>query len=99
MLDFYLIPDSQNISSKGLTLEHIGGIEYEPFVELQAARIIESCLDYYGEFRWGNELVIRKQQQLRQLPEAAVSSDTRKIFVAVLQRAVQAHCGLLAQGD
>ena len=99
MLDFYLIPDSHNLSSKGLTLELIGGIEYEAFIELQAAGIIESWLDYYGEFRWGNELVIRKQQQLRQLSAAAVSSDTRKVFVALLQRAAQAHCGLQAQGD
>ncbi|RSK50032.1 hypothetical protein [Hymenobacter rigui] len=99
MLDFYLIPDSQNISSKGLMLERIGGIEYEAFIELQAAGIIESWLDYYGKFRWGNELVIRKQQQLRQLPAAAVSPGTRAAFMALLQQAAQAHCGLLAEGD
>jgi hypothetical protein len=99
MLDFYLIPDSQNLSSKGLTLERIGGIEYEAFVELQAAGIVESWLDYYGKFRWGNELVIRKQQQLRQLPAAAVSPGTRAAFMALLQQAAQAHCGLSAEGD
>ncbi|AHJ97960.1 hypothetical protein [Hymenobacter swuensis] len=99
MLDFYLIPDSQNISSKGLTLERIGGIEYEAFIELQAAGIIESWLDYYSEFRWGNELIIRKQQQLHQLPATAVHSGTRTVFATLIQLAAQAHCGLLAQGD
>ncbi|MDU0368788.1 hypothetical protein ACFPAF_00150 [Hymenobacter endophyticus] len=99
MLDFYLVSDSQNLSSKGLTLERIGGIEYEVFVELQVAGIIEPWLDYYGKFRWGNELVIRKQQQLHRLPAAAVSPGTRAAFAALLQFAVQAHCGLLAEGD
>lgn len=99
MLDFYLIPDSQNLSSKGLTLERIGGIEYEMFVELQAAGIIESRLDYYGKFRLGNELIIRKQQQLRQLPATAVSLGTQVAFLALLQQAAQVHCGLLAEGD
>ncbi|MET4105971.1 hypothetical protein [Hymenobacter sp. UYP22] len=99
MLDFYLISDIQNLSSKGLTLERIGGIEYEAFVELQAAGIIESWLDYYGKFRWGNKLVIRKQQQMRQLPIAAVHPGTHAAFTALLQQAAQAHCGLLAEGD
>lgn len=99
MLDFYLIPDSQNLSSKGLELEHAGGIEYEAFIELKAAGIIESWLDYYGKFRWGNELVIRKQQHLSQLPATAVGPGTLTAFTALLQRAEQAYCGLLAQGD
>ncbi|MBT2557617.1 hypothetical protein J7E24_07465 [Hymenobacter sp. ISL-91] len=99
MLDFYLIQDSHNISSKGLTLERFGGMEYEAIIELQAAGIIESWLDYYGKFRWGNELIIRKQQQMSQLPKAAVDPSTRIVFAALLQRAAQAHCGLLAQGD
>lgn len=98
MLDFYLIPDSQNVSSKGLVLERIGGIEYEAFIELQTAGIIESWLDYYGQFRWGNELITRKQQ-LHQLPIDAAGLDTHRVFAALLQRAAQAHCGLLAQGD
>ena len=99
MLDFYLIPDNQNISSKGLVLERIGDIGYEAFIELQAVGIIEPWLDYYGKFRWGSELIPRKQQQLHKLLSVAPHPGTPELFILILQRAAQAHCGLLAQGD
>lgn len=99
MLDFYLISDSQNVSSKELVLERVGGMEYEAFIELQAAGIIEPWLDYYGEFRWGSELINRKQQQLHKLLPVTARPGTFEVFAALLQRAAQAHCGLLAQGD
>ncbi|GGG53771.1 hypothetical protein [Hymenobacter glacieicola] len=99
MLDFYLIHDSQNPSSKGLDLKRIGGIKDELFFQLQTEGIIDSWFDYYGKFRWGNELVVRMLTKLRGKPNSLTLQHEQTAFIAILQKAVDANSGLLAFGD
>ncbi|KUG08838.1 hypothetical protein [Solirubrum puertoriconensis] len=99
MLDFFLIDDSQSTSNRKLVLQRVGGIEDELFYRLQAEGIIEAWLDYYGTFRWGSENVMRILHQLLQKRGAATLRPDEAVFVAILQRAVDAQCGLLARGD
>ncbi|GAB3294250.1 hypothetical protein [Hymenobacter tenuis] len=99
MLDFYLIHDSQNLSSKRLKLEHVGGIEDELFFQLQKEGIIEPWLDYYGKFRWGNEIVARMLLKLQQrLPSAPLQKEC-KSFITILHKATDLNSGLLGYGD
>jgi hypothetical protein len=98
MLDFYLIHDSQNPSSKGLVLEHAGGMEDDLFFQLQAEGIIEPWFDYYSKFRWGSENVAHMLLKLRQSKTATLQEE-RKAFTAILNKAADAHCGLMGYGD
>jgi hypothetical protein len=99
MLDFYLIQDSENVSSKDLALKHIGGIEDELFFQLQKEQIIEPWFDYYSKFRWGSELVARMLEKLQnRLPSAPLQKED-KSFTAILHKAVEVNSGLLAVGD
>jgi len=98
MLDFYLIQDSQNPSSKGLVLDHAGGIEDDLFFQLQAEGIIEPWFDYYSKFRWGSENVAQMLLKLQQSRMADLQKE-RKVFTAILHKAVDAHCGLMGYGD
>ena len=99
MLVFFLIHDSQNPSSKGLILKHAGGIEDDLFFQLQAESIIEPWFDYYSKFRWGSEIVARMLLKLQQQPEPATLQKERMVFMAILQKAVGANCGLMGFGD
>lgn len=94
MLDFATIRDDQAASARGLQLYSIGGIEYEEFVAAQNAGVIESHLDYYGDFRWSNELVLRKLSLLTKL-----NSKEFKRLTAVLKQAKAAESGVIAHGD
>ncbi|GAA4041963.1 hypothetical protein GCM10022409_29970 [Hymenobacter glaciei] len=93
MLDFSLITDNQPNNSTA-KLKYIGGIEWEEFEEAQVAKVIEGHLDYYGDFRWSNELVKRKISQLEELNRASLSNLTD-----ILKHANAAGCGIMAYGD
>ena len=93
MLDFYLIPDDDP-SNSSTKLKYIGGIEWEEFEEAQATEIIEIHLDYYGKFRWSNELMKRKIIRLKELNRVSLSNLT-----VILNQANAAECGLVAYGD
>jgi hypothetical protein len=99
MLDFFLIQDDQNLSSRGLALERVGGIEDDLFFQLQAGGIIEPWFDYYGKFRWGSEIVARMLLKLQQQPVAVSRREQRIDFMAILQKAVDKRTGIVALGD
>lgn len=99
MLDFHLIHDSQNPSSKGLILKRVGGIEDDLFLQLQHEGIIEPWFDYYSKFRWDKELVARILLELQQQPHTTALQEERTNFMAILQKAVEADSGLLGSGD
>ena len=94
MLDFYTIRDDQATSARGLNLELVGGIEYEEFAAAQDAGVIELHLDYYGDFRWSNELVRRKLTLL-----AKLNSKVFEHLIPILKQAKTAECGVIARGD
>ncbi|MCC3158929.1 hypothetical protein LJ737_16925 [Hymenobacter sp. 15J16-1T3B] len=97
MLDLYLIPDSQSKSSRNLSLQRAGGIEDDLFYRLQTEGIIGLWFDYYSDFRWGSEIVVRMLLKLQQKPVRLKSDEAA--FQAILQQAVDAQCGLLGLGD
>ncbi|MBD2716600.1 hypothetical protein KBK19_16270 [Microvirga sp. STR05] len=99
MLDFYLIHDDQNPSSKGFVLERVGGIEDGLFFQLQAKGIIEPWYDYYGTFRWGSEIVACMLLRLKSNPQIVSLSEERKAFMVILQKAVDEQYGLMGYGD
>ena len=99
MLDFYLIHDDQNPSSKGLVLERVGGIEDDLFFQLQAKGVIEPWYDYYGTFRWGSDNVAQILLKLQQQSKAQTLRPECKAFTAILQKAVDAQYGLMGYGD
>jgi hypothetical protein len=94
MLDFYTIRDDQATSTRGLQLYLIGGIEEEEFEAAIAAGVIEPHLNYYGKFRWSNELVLRKLALL-----AKLNSKKFEQLIAVLKQAKVAGSGVIARGD
>lgn len=93
MLDFYLIADEQPNSSAN-QLSFIGGIEAEEFEEAQTNNLIESHYDYYGKFRWSNEVVKRKIKQLEILKIASLAN-----LLDILKQANASENGLIAFGD
>lgn len=99
MLDFYLIQDNQNQSSRGLVLKPVGSIEDNLFFQLQTEGIIAPWFDYYSKFRWGSELVARMLQKLRLEAYTAGLTKERIAFMQMLQQAIDAGCGLMAIGE
>ncbi|TGE04926.1 hypothetical protein [Hymenobacter fodinae] len=99
MLDLYLIHDTQNMSSKGLALERVGGIKDELFFQLQQEGIIEPWFDYYSKFRWQSELVKRMVIKLQKRFSVAPLPKGYELFVSVLNKAARSNSGLLAIED
>ena len=92
MLDFNFIRDEQPMHSKQVSFA--GGIEWEEFEKAQAANIIESHHDFYGDFRWSSQNVKQKKAMLTPAITAEVSN-----LAAILKQAFAGNFGLVAFGD
>ena len=97
MLDFYLIKDSTSISNHGAhVIDFLGGINDSDFEHLQNINVIESHLDYYKDFRWSNEQVLRKNAQLNTISSL---NDAERKMLDILNKAKETNNGLIAYCD
>jgi hypothetical protein len=92
MLDFFFIRDEQSRNSNQINAA--GGIDYEEFEKAQELKVIESHLDYYGDFRWSTLNVVQKRALLVPSVEVAIPS-----LASILKQAFAGECGLVAFGD
>jgi hypothetical protein len=102
MLDFYLIKDATSTSNHGLSKEdYAGGINDSEFDYLQNIHIIEDWLDYYQDFRWTNEQVNQKLSRLLDYLNAQKEpgKSPQLAILAILEKARQSECGLVAYAD
>lgn len=106
MLDFYLIKDESKKPShpEQTKLIYAGGLELEAFDELQRKNIIESCFDYWSDFRWSSEYVQQKVESLvvkyPDVQENTMKTKTPEAMLfTILEKAVRENYGLIAYCD
>lgn len=71
-----------------------GGIRLTEFEKAQESKIIESHLDFYGNFRWSSLNIRQKRAMLTPAVEAEIPN-----LASILKQAFAADCGLVAFGD
>ena len=94
MLDFFLIRDEQPKQYSLTQEEYAGGIKMLEFEQAQNARIIESQLDFFKDFRWSSAQVKQKLLLIQ-----ATKSEHFGALQKILQRAIEVNCGVIAFGD
>lgn len=98
MLDFYLLPDDQNIPDYPEEGEGqgIGGLDQVTFERLKFKKIIPERFDYYADFRWDRALV----QQILENIQKQLGDDTDvKPLRRMLDAAKERDSGLVAYAD
>ena len=94
MLDFYLIKDDVKDSDHGISeLDYLGAIDYSEFQQLQNEKVIEDQHDYFKDFRWVNEQVTAKINQLEQIKAEGYK------LIDILRKAKEQNCGVIAFAD
>lgn len=97
MLDFYIIPDSEETPKpdKVDKLDYAGGLELEIFYRLKKKGIIDSRFGFFSDFRWDNQLVKQIDSKGKVL-----STDTDiKELKRIIDKAINSESGLIAIGD
>lgn len=109
MLDFYLISETYQPYTALSNLDYVGSISYSDFTHLQQLSIIEQWVDYRNNYRWTNEQVHLKYQELRKL-KRPYSYNYRKYrvktpqtpevtFLYILREAIETDNELIAYSD
>lgn len=97
MLDFYLIKDSTSLPNHGAnSIDFLEGIDHSEFEDLQNRNIIDKHLDYYKDFRWYQDQVLKKLENLKDIP----SFDKAEIkLLEILSKAKETNSGIIAYCD
>ena len=107
MLDFYLISETYQPYKALSNLDYVGSIGYNEFVHLQKLSIIEHWVDFRNNYRWTNEQVHEKYQELRKINRpyryrnrrAKTPQTPEATFLYILREAIETDNELIAYSD
>ncbi len=109
MLDFYLISETYQPYQSLSNLDYVGSIDYSTFTHLQQLSIIEHWVDYRNNYRWTNEQVHLKYQELRKINRPCRYRRSRRAkpvpltpeatFLSILREAIETDNELIAYSD
>ena len=106
MLSFYLLADEvpKPRPTQVAELLPAGQLSEESFTQLQQARLLESRLNYYTDFRWSSaavqvklQLLLQRFPQLR--PTATPTATPEQQLLLILLNASAQSFGIIALAD